>query len=289
MTIYKSTLKLLRLPFSINLLPIFLFAVYSAIGGLIPWKTALVFFVIHFIFYPASNAYNSYMDRDSGSIAGLKTPPKPTRQLFQVSVFLDIAGILLSLLVGWQFTLINILLVALSRAYSWRKIRIKKYAVPGFLMVSLAQGGMSYYNMYMGIQGLNYFPAMEGDLAIGFIICSLFVGTIYPITQIYQHADDRSDGIRSMSMLLGIKGTFIFSGVLFIVANGLLYKILEFNEFLIFIGFMILPAVYFMYWMIISWQQPEYADFRRTMIMALGASIAMILGFAIILISLFSS
>mgnify|MGYP000076199305 CR=1 FL=1 len=284
MTIYKSTIKLLRIPFSINLLPLYLFAIYSAMDKTILWKSICVFIVIHFIFYPASNAYNSFMDRDHGSIAGLQNPPKPTKQLFHASIILDILGLVISTLISWPFFLINLLLVGLSRAYSWRAIRIKKYAIPAFVMVAFAQGGISFYNMYIGVQGLHYFPKFEGELLLRIIICTLFVGTIYPITQIYQHEDDKKDGVHSMSMLLGIKGTFLFSGLLFIGANVLLYVTLTLQHFIIFEIFMILPALYFVHWAYLSWKNEDHANYSKTMTMALGASIAIILGFSFILL-----
>lgn len=284
MTIYKSTIQLLRIPFSINLLPIFLFAFYVSEGSVNLWKSLGVFVLIHFVFYPASNAYNSYMDRDTGSIAGIKAPPAPTRQLFYVSIFLDIAGLFASLFISIPFFLINFLLMLLSRAYSYRGIRIKKYAVGAFFMVALAQGGLSFYNMMIGIQGLQYFPEIDALVVKNCLIATLFVGAIYPLTQIYQHEDDRANGDSTISILLGIKGTFLFSGTLFLLSNCLLYFALTSIEFLIFEGFMLLPICFFLYWAAISWKNESNANFKNTMIMALGASIAMILGFSVILV-----
>ena len=37
-------------------------------------NAALIFVILHILVYPASNGYNSYMDRDEGSIGGLKNP-----------------------------------------------------------------------------------------------------------------------------------------------------------------------------------------------------------------------
>ena len=66
-----DTIKLLRLPFSFFLFPIYLFAL-SQVPAIDWLKAALIFFIIHFLIYPASNAYNSYMDRDTGPIGGLE-------------------------------------------------------------------------------------------------------------------------------------------------------------------------------------------------------------------------
>lgn len=284
MTIYKSTVQLLRIPFSINLLPIFLFAVYSAFDHLVIWKAVLIFFLIHFVFYPASNAYNSYMDKDTGAIAGIKTPPAPTRQLYNTSIVLDATGLLLSSIISIPFMLINLGLVLLSRAYSWRGIRLKKYAILGFLMVSLSQGGISYFNMYQGIQSSGNILVFADEIWTRMLIASLLVGAIYPLTQIYQHEEDSKDGVQTISMLLGVRATFIFSGLLFLTSMFLLYATLAYIEFIIFILFMLPPILYFIYWASRTWMDTSKANFQNTMKMALGASIAMILAFGIILL-----
>jgi 1,4-dihydroxy-2-naphthoate octaprenyltransferase len=284
MTIYKSTIQLLRIPFSINLLPIFLFAIYAAQDNLSLWPAIGVFVLIHFIFYPASNAYNSYMDEDTGSIAGIKKPPAPTKQLFYTSVLFDVVGLLVSILISIPFFAINFLLVILSRAYSFRGIRLKKYGVLAFFMVALAQGGLSFYNMYIGIQGLTYFPNLTWYLLVHILTASLFVGAIYPITQIYQHEEDQENGDTTISMLLGIKGTLAFSGFLFLLSNILLYFIFSLNDFIIFELCMVAPVAFFIYWAYMVWQDEKSANFKSTMIMALSASIAMITGFSLVLL-----
>ena len=94
----RSTIKLLRLPFSVFLSPIYFFALSEVPD--INWTNAiLVFIILHLLIYPASNGYNSYMDRDTGSIGGIEKPPPPSRQLFFVTIVLDILAIFLSLLI----------------------------------------------------------------------------------------------------------------------------------------------------------------------------------------------
>ena len=284
MRIYKSTLQLLRIPFSINLLPIFLFAVYNSYDTINWVKAILIFFIIHFIFYPASNAYNSYMDKDTGSIAGIKNPPKTTKQLYYASILLDAIGVLLSLFISIPFTLVNILLMLLSRAYSYRGIRIKKYAIVGFLMVVISQGGISYLNMYAGIQdGFNFMNLFSLDYLLQALVTTLFVGAIYPITQIYQHKEDSENGVSTISLLLGLRGTFVFSGILFILSILLLSSILEINEFATFVICMLFPIAFFLNWLRKSWNDYENVNFKNTMIMVLSAAICMNLAFVILI------
>jgi 1,4-dihydroxy-2-naphthoate octaprenyltransferase len=41
-------------------------------------------------------------------------------------------------------------------------------------------------------------------LQAGMIAASLLIGGFYPLTQIYQHRQDKEDGVRTLSMLLGL-------------------------------------------------------------------------------------
>src|SRR5580700_9150822 len=98
MKLERSTLQLLRLHFSIFLMPVYWFAVGQVDPQERDWSRALlVFLILHLLVYPASNGYNSYMDRDDGPIGGLQHPLAPTRQLFLVTLGMDV----LALLLGW--------------------------------------------------------------------------------------------------------------------------------------------------------------------------------------------
>src|SRR5687768_2328869 len=98
--IAPSTIQLLRFHFSFFLLPVYLFAV-SQVPVIHTGHALLIFFILHFLVYPSSNGYNSYMDRDETPIGGIKDPLPPTRQLFKVSIIMDVAAIGLSLYISY--------------------------------------------------------------------------------------------------------------------------------------------------------------------------------------------
>jgi len=113
--IQQSTIQLLRFHFSFFLMPIYWFALSQVPA--INWLNAvLVFIVLHVLVYPASNGYNSYMDKDETAIGGLEKPLQPTRQLFIVTVVMDSMAVLLSLLVSIYFCLGVLLYILVSRA-----------------------------------------------------------------------------------------------------------------------------------------------------------------------------
>ena len=143
----KSTIQLLRFPFSFFLMPVFWFAL-SCVEEINLAKAILIFLIIHLLVYPSSNGYNSYMDRDTDSIGGIKSPMAPEKQLFNVTVFMDILAIGLSLIVSFFFAALLTCYIICSRLYSYRGIRLKKFPVIGYLTVILNQGGLMFLMVY---------------------------------------------------------------------------------------------------------------------------------------------
>ncbi|MBC8034130.1 MAG: UbiA prenyltransferase family protein [Chitinophagaceae bacterium] len=253
-------------------MPVYFFAL-SQVPVISTWKAVLVFIIIHFIMYPASNGYNSYMDRDEESIGMLEKPPPPTDELFYISVILDTLAIALSFLVNLPFALCIIANILASRAYSYRGIRLKKYPIAGFLTVIVFQGAITYYMVYTG--------ASEDyrNLPIpweGMIIASLLFGGFYPLTQIYQHKQDLKDGVRTISYVLGYTGTFLFSGIMYTIADGLLFQYFSIRDqvmhFWILQVFFLPVVAYFLFWWMKVSRNNANANFRYAMRMNIIAS-----------------
>jgi 1,4-dihydroxy-2-naphthoate octaprenyltransferase len=243
----KSTVTLLRIPFSFFLMPVFFFSL-SQVPDINQGKSLLVFIILHFIMYPASNGYNSYMDRDEESIGMLEKPPPPTRQLFYLTAVLDIMAITLSFFVNIVFAACIAANILASRAYSYRGIRLKKFPITGFLTVIVFQGAVTYFMVYNGSQNGQAitFPWL------GMLISSLLFGGFYPLTQVYQHKQDLNDGVRTISYLLGVKGTFIFSGIMYALAELFLFLYFDtrgqLNQFRMLQAFFAPIVAYFIYW-----------------------------------------
>src|SRR5688572_19431335 len=215
--IAPSTIQLLRFHFSFFLLPVYLFAV-SQVPVIHTAHTLLIFFILHFLVYPSSNGYNSYMDHDETPIGGIKNPLPPTRQLFYISIMMDVVAIGLSLFISYWFTICIVAYIAASRAYSYRGIRLKKYPIAGYLTVIIFQGAVTYFMVYHG-------SSINKTLIVppaGMVAASLLIGGFYPLTQVYQHEADRKDGVITISVLLGYRGTFIFTALVYTLAMGLL-------------------------------------------------------------------
>jgi 1,4-dihydroxy-2-naphthoate polyprenyltransferase len=264
-------------------MPVYWFAL-SQVNNINWYDTILVFIILHLLVYPASNGYNSYMDRDTSPIGGLENPMQPTRQLFYVTVIMDVVAIALSLLITWVFFIGIFLYILASRAYSYRKIRLKKFPIIGYLTVIVFQGAVTFFLVY---HGSNQEHTIHVP-AIAMVASSLLIGGFYPLTQIYQHEEDIKDGVTTISYKLGYTGTFIFTGIIYTFAFCMLglqfFVNLEWVRFFILQTFMLPVLVYFFIWCRKVVKNKKEANFKNTMRMNLLASVCTNLGFITLLI-----
>lgn len=280
--LHRSTIQLLRFHFSLFLLPVYLFALSQA-PAMDTSRAVAVFLILHLLVYPASNGYNSYMDRDDTPIGGLKSPLQPTRQLFVVTVIMDVVAVLSSFTLSPLFAVGILLYILASRAYSYRGIRLKKYPVLGFLTVFIFQGALIFYLTYHAVTVPSQQPSM-----IPLALSSLLIGALYPLTQIYQHEEDRRDGVITLSYLLGKRGTFLFSMVLFLLATGGMYLLFRqqdrLNFFYLYLLYLLPVVLFFLYWMYRVWKDEAAADFRNSLRMNLLSTLCTIAFFITLII-----
>ncbi len=262
-------------------MPVFWFALGFA-GQIHVLPTVLAFILIHLFLYPSSNGYNSYMDRDEGSIGGIEFPLQPTRQLYYVTIFLDITGFLLSFCISVGFAAGFLVYIIFSRLYSYRKVRLKKYPVIGYLIVILNQGALIFAIVFMAATQ----SQIEEIPLLPMIASSFLIGGFYPITQIYQHESDKKDGVTTISMLLGKRGSFLFCGGMYSVALLLLFFSYRnanmLTGFFILMMFFVPVFVLFLNWMKDVWKDESAANFKNTMRLNIRAAIATNLAFIII-------
>lgn len=284
----KSTLKHLRFPFSFFLMPVFLFAVSQAEKVIWP-STLLAFFILHLLIFPASNGYNSYQDRDETSIGGLKNPPRVSINLFYATLLMDMLAIITGLLVSIYFSMFLLIFVLVSRAYSYRGIRLKKYAITGFITVFTFQGAFVYLTAFSAITTFSFEGFFTHNNLVCMAVSSLFIGSIYPLTQIYQHEADKKDGVISISYKLGYTGTFVFSSLMFAVAT--LFLIYYFNlkhhymSLILFLLVMLPVVIRFGIWFYKVRMDPVNASFENTMAMNLVTSACMNLYFLLLILN----
>jgi 1,4-dihydroxy-2-naphthoate octaprenyltransferase len=279
----------LRVPFSLFLMPVFGFALSQAEQP--DWsRAAWAFFVLHFLIYPASNAYNSYFDRDEGPIGALESPPPVDERLWQVAWFLDILGLLLSFwLVSPAFAGAMFVYGLISKAYSDDRIRLKRYPIASWLVVGAFQGAFTYLAVSQAVDEVPLDQLVQTRYLFPALLTTLNLWAFYPITQVYQHEEDARRGDLTLSRLLGIRGTFWFVAGLFgVAASG--FALFFFRQYLagiplslLFLGFLVPGVLYFLSWFRRVWFDARSADFQSTMTLTLLGSQGLNLFFLLLL------
>lgn len=264
----KSTFLHLRIPFSFFLLPVFLLAlaISENVNGT---STLLAFLVLHFLLYPASNGFNSYFDKDEESIGGLKFPPKVSKELYWVSLSFDGLAIVIGWIISLEFMVMLLVYGLISKAYSHPSIRLKKYPIIGWLAAGLFQGYFTFLMSYIAINQSTLVETLHWSVqAPGWLSTLLLLGS-YPMTQIYQHEADAKRGDITISQKLGIKGTFHFTSVSFMLSSvGFCFFFYQRYEWLMSAYFLVamLPVlIYFTRWYLRVRKDLQNADFDSTM------------------------
>ena len=267
--ISHSTLKHLRITFSFNLLPIFLFTL-AITPQSINWIDALVlFFCWHFFIYPASNGFNSYFDKDKESIAGIKYPPKVTKELYYFSIALDVIGILLALCIHLTTAISMLIYGLISKAYSHPLIRLKKRPVVSWIIVSVFQGYFVFLVTYWAIHDIPISRLTTSMIQIPALLTTMMLMSAYPITQVYQHKEDRERGDFTLSLRLGVLGTFHFTALGFVItALGYVSYFFYYHDsqtMLLYLILMIPLLIYYIFWYQKVIKSIDLADFEHTM------------------------
>lgn len=278
----KATFLHLRIPFSFFLLPVFLFA-WSIRPETDPWRFFSVFFILHFLVYPASNGYNSYFDKDEESIGGLKVPPKVSVELYYWAIILDVAALIWAALIDLNFALFVLVYGLVSKAYSHPSVRLKKMPYIGWLAAGFFQGYFTFLTVLIGLHSpqVSYLTGFEVQLPA--ILSTLLLFGSYPMTQIYQHQEDARRGDLTISRILGILGTFHFTALAFLCSSvGFFYYYYHFeslNDAIIFYAALSPVLVFFNVWYLQVRRDRAYANFEKTMLLNLLSAICLNLFF----------
>ncbi len=267
----KSNWLHLRVHFSYFLLPIYLFGI-SISPNLSEPSLLWLFVILHLFIYPASNAFNSYFDKDEKSIGGLKNPPPVDSSLYYFASLFDLIGLVLAFIFfPKNLTLLWMILayILVSRAYSHPLVRLKKYPILSWLVAGFFQGAWVVWIVYIGLNNFEFSQLFKPHIVIPGLLSSAILWGSYPMTQVYQHEEDAKRGDITLSLRLGIKGTFLFTGICFAMASLGYY--LYFDAYsesrygLIFLGAMSPVVLFFSWWFLKVLKDDSKADFGKTM------------------------
>ncbi len=235
-------------------------------GGRLLW----VFIVLHVFLYPASNGFNSYFDKDKGPIGGLKNPPSVHGSLYYLSLLFDVIAIVLAYFkLNATFALMVFIYGLASKAYSHPFIRLKQFPVAGWLVTVFFQGFFTVIMCYTGLNNFNIEIALRPHILTPALLASMMLMGNYPMTQVYQHQEDRDRGDITLSLRLGIQGTFYFASVLFALATaGFFYFYAHYYNLVYatqFIASMVPVVLFFSFWFFRVFKDESKANYNNTM------------------------
>ena len=139
----------------------------------------------------------------------------------------------------------------------------------GWLVTGFFQGFFTFQTCYLALNNYNLDSALEPQAWVPASLASLMLWANYPMTQVYQHEEDARHGDRTLSLMLGIRGTFYFAAAIFgLTAVGFVLYFIRFYQprqafaFLIALSPVIL---FFGWWFKKILIDPSKADFKNTM------------------------
>jgi 1,4-dihydroxy-2-naphthoate octaprenyltransferase len=279
----KSTFLHLRIPFSFFLLPVFLFA-WAVAPNVEVSNFWIAFVVIHIFLYPASNAYNSYFDKDESSIGGLKHPPKVSKELYYYSILFDVVAVVVGwIAINWQFGLMLFIAGWVSRAYSHPSVRLKKMPWGSWWIAGFFQGYFTFLMSYVALHDTDIWSTFNPFLQIPACLSTAMLMGSYPMTQIYQHEEDAKRGDITLSLKLGILGTFHFTALAFSISTAgfflYFYYYFGLGVSITHLGFLSPVLLFFGYWYLKVRRDRRFADFEHTMRLNLVSSVMLNLFF----------
>lgn len=239
-------------------------------GGAVGPRTALAFVLLHVLLYGGANAFNTYYDRDTGPIGGLEKPPPVRPALLPWSLGLQGAGLALAPLVNVPFAILYLMLFLVFTAYSHPAVRLKRRPWTSLAAIGLGQGGIGFAAGWVSTESALEASRLTGAPALwGFVSAVLIVAALYPLSQIYQEAEDRSRGEETLGVVLGRMGALGLTMTLLVAGVGAL-TLAAWDRFGIgWTALLLGYAAFFLFLLLLSraslTEAPREVAFRRVM------------------------
>ena len=199
----------LRLQFQLILAPVFLLG-YKLTGAELELRFVGLFLLVHIGLYGGMTAFNSYYDRDEGPIGGMKFPPLADKLERNGGLFLQLVAVGAMAFWGWGMALAGLVILGLGVAYSHPRWRWKARPLVSLLTVAVGQGVLPFF---MGIAAANELSGRVGsmEMALAASATAIIITGLYPLTQVYQIAEDRQRGDYTIAVYWGADRIFLFA------------------------------------------------------------------------------
>lgn len=210
------------------------------LNGQMNWPLYLFQFAnVHIFLFGGATAYNSYWDKDTGPIGGLKNPPQMNRWMWFVAILMQSIGLLLAIPAGALFVGCYTVSMLLFWLYSTPLARWKATPVKSLVAIGVSTGTNSLLMGYLAA-GASSLPWHIWLAAVG---VALVILSLYPVSQIYQMEEDRRRGDQTFAVRYGIRAVFRFFEVAFFSGVVLISAAIFFEHVRLAIAFLAIGAV----------------------------------------------
>ncbi len=157
-------------------------------------------------------ALNGAVDRDEGDVGYLDAPPTPPTGLALFGTLLMLASLVPAWLAASRghFTMLFPWLLAgsvvLSLLYSLPPVRLKARAGWDLAVNCLGYGALTFW---AGVAATGH--DVDGATVWAGAGFGLLFAALYPLTQIYQMEDDRRQGVRTLALVMGRRGSLVMA------------------------------------------------------------------------------
>ena len=187
-----------------------------------------------------------------------------------MSLLLDLVAVVLGyIMVSILFSAMLLMYGLVSKAYSHPAIRLKQYAFSGWMITGLFQGLFTFLMCYAGMNNSEIENLQREKILLAGFLTSVMLWANYPMTQVYQHAEDARRGDRTLSLVLGIRGTFYFTAIFFGLGTAgfaWFFNTYYESKYAWSFFFWLSPAaLYFIYWFLKIFRDEKKADHGHAM------------------------
>jgi len=257
----KSLFVHLRLHYQLLFLsPLFAWG-FALGGGNFSWRAALGFVAIHVFLYGGITAYNSYYDRDEGPVGGLLKPPPVTEPLLGFSIGVQLIGLALSAVVGWELLLLYATVMLLSVAYSHPAFRWKARPLLSLVVVALGQGAVGFLAGWVCAAAPTAPLTSSVDGLLGMAAAVLLTTAFYPLSQLYQLDEDRARGDYTFAVAYGPELSFRVA-LAGLVAGGACIALVVLRRFGARDAALAAGAQVLLWWVVLRWHRRFRSEIR---------------------------
>lgn len=175
------------------------------------------FLVVQILLFGGATAFNSFWDRDTGPVGGLRHPPPMQSWMRSAAIGLQVLGLLLAAPLGGVYLLLYVASMLLFWLYSSPLARWKGNPHLSLVAVGVSTGLNPCLMAYLAAGGSTPGSLLVLVAAAG---ASLLLLSMYPVSQVFQLEEDRGREDVTFAAAYGLGGVRILFGICYAVGLG---------------------------------------------------------------------